>query len=94
MPHYVTLALNNIAVFCFPATANQQPTGGANGTDGVDVDASTSENDENNGTQQPDSITSHPVQEGQGDVHTGTSEEIAQHEEIGNSYEHFVVKNK
>lgn len=94
MPHYVTWSLNNIAVFSFPATANQQPTSGANGTDDVDVDASASENDENNGTQQPGSINSTPVQEDQGDVHTRAGEEIDQHEGTGNSYEHFVLKNK
>lgn len=88
MPHYVTLSLNNIAVFSFPATAN------ANGTDGVDVDASASESDDNNDTQQPGSIGSPPVQEEQGDVHTRTGEEIDQHEETGNSYEHFVLKNR
>ena len=93
MPHHVTLSLNNIAVFSFPATANQQPTGGANGNDGVDVDASASENDENNGTQQPGSINSPPVLVEQGDVHTRTGEEIEQHEETGNSYEHFVLRN-
>ena len=94
MPHYVTLSLNFIAVFSFPATANEQPTGGANGNDGVDVDASASENVDNNDTQQSDSMTSYPVQEGQGDVHIRTSEEIDQHEETGNSYEHLVLKNK
>ena len=85
MPHYVTLSLNFIAVFSFPATANEQPTGGANGNDGVDVDASASENVDNNDTQQSDS--SPPVQEEQG-------EETDQHQETGNSYEHFVLKNK
>ena len=85
MPHYVTLSLNNISAFSFPATANQQRTGGANGTDGVDVDASASENVDNNDTQQ--SGSSPPVQEEQG-------EEIDQHEETGNSYEHFVLENK
>ena len=85
MPHYVTLSLNNIAVFSFLATANQQPTGGAYGNDGVDVDASASENVDNNDTQQPGS--SSPVQEEQG-------EEIDQHEETSNSYEHFVLKNR
>ena len=94
MPHYVTLSLNNIAVFSLPATANQQPTGGANGTDGVDVDASASESDDNNDTQQPGSIGSPPVQEEQGDVHTRTGEEIDQHEETGNNSEHFVLKNR
>ena len=84
MPHYVTLTLNNIS-FSFPATANQQPTGGANGNNGVDVDASASENVENSDTQQP--ASSPPVQEQQG-------EEIDQHEETGNSYEHFVLKNR
>lgn len=85
MPHYVTLSLNNIAVFSFPATANHQPTGGGNGTDGVDVDASASENVDNNDTEQ--SGSSPPVQEVQG-------EETDQHEETGNSYEHFVLKNR
>ena len=94
MPHHVTLSLNNIAVFSFPATANQQPTGGANGNDGVDADASASENDVNNGTQQPGSINSTPVQEDQGDVHTRAGEEIDKHEGTGNSYELFVLKNK
>ena len=74
MPHYVTFSLNNISAFSFPATANQQPTGGTNGNDGVDVDASASS-------------SSAPVQEEQG-------EEIDQHEETGNSYEHFVPKNR
>ena len=81
------MSLNNIAVFSFPATANHQPTGGGNGTDGVDVDASASENVDNNDTQQPGSINSTPVQEVQG-------EETDQHEETGNSYEHFVLKNR
>ena len=94
MAHYVTLSLNNIAVFSFPATANQQPTGGANGTDGLDVDASASENDDNNGTQQPGSINSTPVQEEEGDGHTRAGGETEQLEETGNSYQHFVLKNK
>ena len=85
MPHYVTLSLNNISAFSFPATANQQPTGVANGNDGVDVDPLASENVDNNDTQQPGS--SPHVQEEQG-------EEIDQHEETGNSYEHFVLKNR
>ena len=84
MPHYVTLSLNNIAVFSFPATANQQPTGSANGN-GVDVDASASQDVDNNDAQQP--ASSPPVQEQQG-------EEIDQHEETGNSYEHFILKNR
>ena len=70
MPHYVTLSLNNISAFSFPATANQQPTGGANGNG----NASASENVDNNDTQQTGSINSPPVQEEQG-------EEIDQHEE-------------
>lgn len=67
------MSLNNIAVFSFTATANQQPTAGANGTNpGAPlaselfpppngrggVDARASEDDGNNGTQQPAYINS------------------------------------
>lgn len=54
------MSLNNIAVFSFTATANQQPTAGANGTNpGAPLaNARASEDDGNNGTQQPPYINS------------------------------------
>ena len=109
LAHYITLALNNIAVFSFPATANQQPTAGPSGTDrqqnsanpgappanelspplndpeDVNGDRSASENNDNNSTQQPGSINSHPVQEEQRDGRTRTGEERDQQEETGNT---------
>lgn len=69
------MSLNSIAVFSFLATANQQPTAGANSTypgappanelfpppnghGGVDGGERASEDDGNNGTQQPAYINS------------------------------------
>ena len=88
LAHYITLALNNIAVFSFPATANP----GAPPANELSPPLNNPEdvNGDNNSTQQystqqPGSINSHPVQEEQRDGRTRTGEERDQQEETGNT---------
>ena len=102
MAHYITLALNNIAVFSFPATANQQPTAGPSGTGEQQNSANPpnpsspngSEGVHGNGSASENDDNIGTQQPGSISSPPIQEEQGNGHTRTVNSYEHFVLKSR